>query len=82
MEVAADQAQALLPSGTALITREDDCEAVIRERLRAYDRSTLPVVEWYGMSRVLRVDAAREPSEVAKSVLRGLRGERVKVFAS
>jgi adenylate kinase len=33
--------------GTALITREDDKESVIRERLREYDQQTLPILRFF-----------------------------------
>ncbi|HEY1945429.1 MAG TPA: nucleoside monophosphate kinase [Bryobacteraceae bacterium] len=33
--------------GTALVTREDDREPVIRERLREYDLQTLPILEFF-----------------------------------
>ena len=34
--------------GTTLVTRRDDTEEVIAERLKAYERLTLPLVEYYG----------------------------------
>src|SRR5579871_6822050 len=33
--------------GTALVTRPDDEESVFAERMRTYDRQTLPLVEYY-----------------------------------
>jgi adenylate kinase len=33
--------------GSKLITRRDDCEEVISERLKAYERQTLPLTEYY-----------------------------------
>ncbi len=33
--------------GTALITREDDRESVIRERLEQYDSQTTPILEFF-----------------------------------
>lgn len=36
--------------GTALITREDDREEVIRERLNAYERQTRPVLDYFRQS--------------------------------
>ncbi len=34
--------------GTSLVTRRDDTEEVITERLKAYEQLTLPLVEYYG----------------------------------
>ena len=34
--------------GTHLVTRQDDTEEVITERLKAYEQLTLPLVEYYG----------------------------------
>lgn len=59
--------------GTALIAREDDCEAVIVERLKAYEEQTGPVLLWYGSTSVHRVDADQPPLRVAaeiRSILR------------
>ncbi len=54
--------------GTALITRQDDREAVIRQRLRAYDELTGPVLKYYGPSMVRRVDGAGAPESVARAI--------------
>jgi adenylate kinase len=54
--------------GAGLLTREDDQEAVIRQRLRAYAELTGPVLEWYGPSDVRKVDGALPPGEVAKAI--------------
>ena len=47
--------------GEKLVIRDDDSEAVIRERLDAYDRQTRPVLEYFRTSghRVVEVDAER-----------------------
>src|SRR4051812_22063628 len=34
--------------GVGLVTRDDDCESTIRERLCAYQELTDPVLEWFG----------------------------------
>ena len=49
--------------GQKLIIREDDSEAVIRERLEAYERQTRPVLELYRTAgrRVLQVDSSTDP---------------------
>jgi adenylate kinase len=51
--------------GETLIVRDDDSEAVIRERLDAYDRQTRPVLEYFRASgrRVIEVDASDDPPE-------------------
>jgi adenylate kinase len=54
--------------GAELLTREDDCEAVIRQRLRAYDELTGPILKWYGPSVVRTVDGSRPPAEVAQAM--------------
>ncbi len=38
--------------GTPLVTREDDSEPVIRQRLEAYERQTRPVLEYFKASGV------------------------------
>jgi adenylate kinase len=55
--------------GAALLTREDDKEAVIRERLHAYQEVTGPILKWYGPSMVRRVDGGATPKEVAQAVV-------------
>jgi adenylate kinase len=54
--------------GAKLITREDDRESVIRERLRAYQKSTGPVLDWYGKDHVVRVDGSLPPAEVSARI--------------
>lgn len=54
--------------GAALLTREDDRESVIRERLRAYNKLTGPILAWYGPERVHTVDGGLAPDEVAHAV--------------
>src|ERR1017187_7369078 len=56
--------------GTALITREDDCEDVVRRRLRAYEELTGPILKWFGPSVVRSVDGTRTADEVARAVER------------
>jgi adenylate kinase len=54
--------------GTALLTREDDQEAVIRERLHAYQELTGPILKWYGKAMVREVDGGASPKSVAQAV--------------
>ena len=51
--------------GEKLVIREDDNEAVIRERLDAYERQTRPVLEYFRSAgrRVVEVDASHDPPE-------------------
>jgi adenylate kinase len=51
-----------------LIARADDQEATIRQRLKAYDEQTGPVLDWYGPSVTRKVDGGMKPEEVAKAV--------------
>lgn len=64
--------------GTALLTRADDQESVIRDRLRAYAELTGPILNWYGPAHVHTVDGAQPPQQVAvaieKTVLAATRG--------
>jgi len=53
--------------GAALIAREDDQEAVIRQRLRAYQELTGPILQWYGSARVHKVDGAAAADIVAQA---------------
>lgn len=58
--------------GTALVTREDDRESVIRQRLRAYRKLTGPILAWYGETRVHTVDGGAAPAHVAAAVERAV----------
>jgi adenylate kinase len=54
--------------GSGLLTREDDQESVIRDRLHAYSQLTGPILDWYGPARVCTVDGAQPPNQVARSI--------------
>jgi adenylate kinase len=54
--------------GTPLITREDDCEETIRQRLQVYKDQTDPILHYYGSGIVHRVDGAGSPEKVAQSI--------------
>jgi adenylate kinase len=56
--------------GAALFTREDDRENVVRQRLRAYDELTGPILKWFGPSVVRNVDGTRPADAVALTVER------------
>jgi adenylate kinase len=54
--------------GSTLITREDDREAVIRQRLRTYDELTGPILKWYGPRIVHRIDGSKAADDVRGEV--------------
>jgi len=54
--------------GAELITREDDREEVIRQRLHAYEEQTGPILKYYGAGLVHKVDGAAPPETVAKAI--------------
>ena len=51
--------------GQKLLVRNDDSEAVIRQRLDAYYSQTRPVLDYYrtGGSQIVEVDASHDPPE-------------------
>jgi adenylate kinase len=56
-----------------LLTRKDDNEEVISERLKAYERQTLPLVEYYQAKGQLKViDGNREPEVVTGETLKAI----------
>jgi adenylate kinase len=55
---------------TALVTREDDREEVIRQRLRAYDELTDPILKWYGPKLVRYIDGSAPPADVRAAIER------------
>jgi len=61
--------------GTALITREDDREKVIQERLREYDSLTLPILKFFREAGVpaIEVNAGEaSPEEIRQQICQGL----------
>ena len=54
--------------GSPLLTREDDREEVIRDRILAYHRQTGPILRWYSSARVQRINGAMPPDQVARAV--------------
>jgi adenylate kinase len=55
--------------GSELIHRPDDSEAVIGERLAAYDRQTKPLVEYYTIRKLLSpVDAMADAETVTENI--------------
>lgn len=56
--------------GAALIQRDDDTEVVFKERMRAYEALTAPVVEHYrALGRFAEVDGDRPIHEIAAGIV-------------
>lgn len=61
--------------GGELVTRSDDTEAVVRERLRVYWRDTRPMIEYYSHRPTFRViDGAQEPEQVRQALVAAVMG--------
>lgn len=61
--------------GVALVTREDDREEVIRERLDAYDQQTRPVLDFFraaGLPMIETQAASRMPEDISASICESL----------
>ena len=58
--------------GATLIIRQDDTEAVIRQRLKAYEEITGPVVAYYLGASYHRVNGNLSPEEVLSEIARKL----------
>jgi len=55
--------------GGALLQRRDDCEEVVRERLRVYERDTRPLVDYYRRRPTFQpVDGNQPPDAVATAI--------------
>ena len=54
--------------GSPLVIREDVRVAVIRQRLRAYDELTGPILKWYGPKLVRGIDGSKAPEEVRREI--------------
>ncbi|HEV8523889.1 MAG TPA: adenylate kinase [Terriglobales bacterium] len=65
--------------GTKLVTRKDDTEEVISERLKAYERQTLPLVDYYRQQGRLReINGEQEMDKVTAEAVRAIEyGDRV-----
>ena len=61
--------------GAELMTREDDREQVIVERLHAYDELTGPILDYYGETAVRRVDGSAAPDEVRRAIEKAITSE-------
>lgn len=59
--------------GARLVTRKDDSEEVIAERLKAYERQTLPLTEYYrGKGRLRVLDGEKDPDLVTAETLKAI----------
>ena len=64
--------------GARLITRRDDCEEVISERLKEYETRTLPLIDYYRQKGQLRdLDASRSVDEISAEALKLIDGHRL-----
>jgi adenylate kinase len=57
--------------GAELITREDDREEVIRQRLKAYEELTGPVLAWF-RNHVRTIDGSAAPDRVSEEIDRAI----------
>jgi adenylate kinase len=54
--------------GTPLITRKDDSEEVVTERIRTYDEVTRPVLAYYQDRRYYQIRGDRSPSYIFEEI--------------
>ena len=67
--IAAPGGTVCVKCGGPLVLRKDDEAEVVRERLRVYDRDTLPLVEFYRRRATYRaVDGDQPPDGVARDI--------------
>jgi len=56
--------------GSQLVTRKDDREDVIAERLKAYDQQTLPLADYYrARGRLMQINGDLAPAKVTEGAL-------------
>ena len=60
--------------GAALVTREDDRESVIRDRLHAYHELTGPILDWFGPAGSTRWTAPRRRPRYRARLSAGIGG--------
>ncbi|MDR3765091.1 MAG: adenylate kinase [Acidobacteriota bacterium] len=65
--------------GVTLVTRKDDREEVIAERLKNYEAQTLPLVSYYSGQKLLTVvDGAGDPDEITAEAFKAIEhGDRL-----
>jgi len=65
--------------GSKLVTRKDDEETVIAERLKAYERQTAPLTDYYkSQGRLLILDGSRSIDEVTSQAFQAIEKAREK----
>ncbi|MDX2153828.1 MAG: adenylate kinase [Bryobacteraceae bacterium] len=55
--------------GCALVTRQDDCEETVVNRLAAYNKSTAPLLEYYASPRMVTIDGTIPPGAIHEQLL-------------
>lgn len=55
--------------GAPLQQRADDCEETVRNRLSAYEKSTAPLIGYYGGGDYRRIDGTGTPGEVFEAIV-------------
>jgi adenylate kinase family enzyme len=63
--------------GATLVTREDDREPVIRERLREYDSQTLPILNFFRVAGIpmFEIDGGEaSPEQIMQKICDALAG--------
>src|SRR5438477_2217854 len=64
--------------GSKLVARQDDSEAVISERLKAYEKQTLPLADYYRRSGRLReVSGEASVDQVTAEILKAIEHDRL-----
>jgi adenylate kinase len=64
--------------GGPLVSRRDDSEDVVTERLKTYERQTLPLVEYYrAKGRLVEIDGDLPVEEVAAQTFRAIESVRL-----
>lgn len=59
--------------GGELVTRADDNEEAVRNRIGVYESQTAPLIDYYNkQSLVLTIDGNKSPKEVTEEILKGL----------
>ncbi|PSH02912.1 MAG: adenylate kinase [Acidobacteria bacterium] len=59
--------------GASLVTRKDDREDVIKERLKNYQTQTLPLVDYYARTNhVIEIDGSAEPDVITSAVVKAI----------
>ena len=64
--------------GGELYQREDDAEETVRERIKVYDETTSPLLDYYGrLGMLAQIDGVGRPDEVEKRILAAVNGVAV-----